>query len=128
MFHTGEVGQWQATGHCSPEIQRDTVHIRHLPVQTPPSSANQRRSGSVEQKPKHPGCHARHPLHLRPSCPRLCQAGFEGPQCCESLSWVELGLHDQNIGCHIQGHHAPHPQLRCPRLVHPNILNPPGQA
>ena len=60
------------------------------------------------------GCHAGDPLHLRPSCPRLCRAGFNGPQYHETLSRVELGLHNRNIGGRIQGHRAPHLQLRRP--------------
>ena len=40
-------------------------------------------------------------LHLRPSRPRLCRAGFEGPQCHKTLSWVELGLHDRNTVGHL---------------------------
>ena len=66
--------------------------------------------------------------HTSPSRPRLCRVGFEGPQYHESPSWVELGLHDRNVGGHIQGHLAPHPQICRPHRVHPYILNPPGQA
>ena len=32
LFFFGEVGRWKATGHCSPEIQHDTVHLRHTPL------------------------------------------------------------------------------------------------
>ena len=51
FFFSGEVGRGQATGHCSPEILRDTVHLWHSPVPTPPSYANRWHGGPVEQNP-----------------------------------------------------------------------------
>ena len=41
--YSGEMGLWEATGHCPPEIQRDPVHIRYPPVPTPPPGAYQWR-------------------------------------------------------------------------------------
>ena len=49
MFYFEEVDIWETTGHCSPEIHRDTVHLRYPPVLVPPTSANQRRGGPVQQ-------------------------------------------------------------------------------
>ena len=70
----------------------------------------------------------RTPLHLLPLRPWLCRPGFEGSQRHESPSWVELGLHNRNSGGHLQGHRAPHLQLFSSHLVHPNVLNTPGQT
>ena len=65
--------------------------------------------------------HAGHPLHLWPSRSRLCREGFEGSQRHNSPSWVELGLHDQNLGGHLQGHCEPHPPLCWHHLVHLSV-------
>ena len=128
MLLTGEVGRWQATGHCSPEIQRDPVHYQHPSVPTSPSSTRISDAMAPLNRTLKSWVSRGHPLHLCPSRPQFCRPGFEGPQCHESLNWFELGLHDRNIIGHIQDHRAPHPRLRLLHLVHPSILNTPGQA
>ena len=52
MLLFDQVGRWQATGHCSLEIQRDTVHFWHPPVLTLPSSANWWWCGLLNRTPK----------------------------------------------------------------------------
>ena len=52
MLLFDQVGRWQATGHCSLEIQRDTVHFWHPPVLTLPSSANWRCGGPLNRTHK----------------------------------------------------------------------------
>ena len=41
----------KTTGHSSPEFQSDFTLVTYQPVLTPPTSANRRRGGPVEQKP-----------------------------------------------------------------------------
>ena len=92
MFVSGEVGRWQASGHCFPEIQRDTVYLWHPPVPTPPSGSNRWCDNPIEHNPYNPGCYAGHPLHLRPSGPRLCRAGFEPLNVMKALAGSNWGF------------------------------------
>ena len=103
------VGRWRAICHYSPAIQRDTVHLGS-PVPTPPVGDAE---APLNRTPKIL-CIRLNPLHLQTSHSRLFWAGFEGSQCHESSSWVELGFHNQNSGGHLQGHGVPHPQLAMP--------------
>ena len=48
LLFLGEVGRWETTGHCSLEIQRDTVHFGYPPLLAPPTSENWRRGGPAE--------------------------------------------------------------------------------
>ena len=81
IFFSGEVGRWQATDYCSPEIQRDTDHLwgsDMIVTSTSPDSTL--RCESVTRWPRWTELikswvsrwHAGHLLHLRPSRPRLC--------------------------------------------------------
>ena len=97
LFYLGEVGWWETTGHCSPEIQCDTAHLGYPPVLAPPTSANCRWSGHAEQNPQFSGSHAGHPLHLWPSCPWLCRASHEVPQCHGNPSWSSWGFTSETL-------------------------------
>ena len=57
-------------------------------------------------------------------------SGHRGLLCnvLKALSGSNWGFLERNSGGHLQGHRAPHPQLYRSHLVHPSVLNPPGQA
>ena len=55
MFFSGEVGRGQATAHCSPEIQRDTVHLWRLWGSRPVVIKKPRRLTSEQRLRSSPG-------------------------------------------------------------------------
>ena len=105
------------TWHCSPRIPTSATSV-HLWRSRWPRWIEPLKSWEARWTP----------LHLRPSRLRLCRACLEGPQRHESPSWVELGVHDINLGGNEQGHRATHPELRHLHLVHPIIFLPSGQT
>ena len=44
-------------------------------------------------------------------------------------SWVELFFSTESlVATYVPGHRLPHPKLRCSHMVHPRVLNIPGQT
>ena len=52
MLYLDEVGRWETTGHCSPEIQCNAVYLEYPAVLSQPTSANRRRGGPAEMSLK----------------------------------------------------------------------------
>ena len=80
LFYLGEVGRWETTGHCSPEIKHVTVHLSYPPVLAPPCHKCELEMRWLHwTEPLKSWESGWTPIHLRPSCQWLCRACHEGP-------------------------------------------------
>ena len=73
------------------------IHLGHPPVLAPPSSGIDDGVATLNRTSNILGVTLWHPLHIRPSRPRLCQAGFEGSQQHESPSLSNLGFATETL-------------------------------
>ena len=124
-YHSSdEVDNWETTGYCSSEIQRESVHFRYLPVLAPLPSLNQWRGGFFEQSPNILGVtlvtQFTFGQHKRNCVERTSRALNVN----KSLSWVELGFSRRDVGEGIYGHSVPHSKLCRPNPVHKRVLLP----
>ena len=118
-----KTGGCPAMGPCSSEIQRDALHPGHPPVPAPPQVRIRDVVAQLNRTPKILGVtldtHFTFGPHARDCVDRVCEVS----QCHESPSWIELGLHNRNLGGHLQGYRERHPELLHPCLFYPNVLS-----
>ena len=134
LFIFGEVGRLKATGHCSPEIQCDTVHLGHPSVPTPPSSANQWQGDLIEQMILGVMLDSGYLLPLRPSCPQIIvsrpQQALWALNVMKALAGLNRGFTTKTLVATykaIVGPILPSGLPKCPQhhshLVYPSVLN-----